>query len=80
MNKKIKRFTGAYEPRSFFDRRVRVQGGSRVLSLGKIIPDDWGWVRVWKLDETPKSITVHFERLELKPVYAPVEGDNKEGE
>lgn len=80
MDKSVKKFTGAYEPRSFFDRRVRIQGGSRVLSLGKFIPEDWSWVRVMKLEETPKSVILHFERLELNPVDAPTESDNKKGE
>lgn len=80
MSKTVKKFTGPYKRRDFFDRRVRMQGGSRVLSLGKFIPAEWAWVRVTKLMETPKSVELRFEQLELKPADAPTESDNQEGE
>jgi len=80
MSKKEKKFTGKSKKRTFFDRRVRIQGGSRVLSLGKIIPSGWEWVRLTKLNETAKSIVFRVELMELALVNAPVESDNTEGE
>jgi len=80
MDKKKKQFTGKSKKREFFDRRVRTQGGSRVLSMGKIIPEGWSYVRLRKLSETPESVVVRLERLELSLVNAPIEGDNTEGE
>ena len=45
------------------DRRVIRQGGTRVLSLGKVLPPDWLYVRISVIEKDDKSVTLLLERL-----------------
>jgi len=49
--------------RTFFDRKVRHEGFSRTLSLGKIIPKNWLYVRIRKISEAHHKITVELTCL-----------------
>lgn len=58
-----RQFRGASKPRSFFDRKVQDTGYTRVLSLGKIIPKDWTYVRVTPLKKDKTTILLRIDKL-----------------
>ena len=46
-----RQFTGTSKPRQFYNRKVRRVGRDKrgaYIALGRIIPKDWAYVRVWK--------------------------------
>ena len=49
--------------RLFFDRKVRKEGGTRALSMGKIIPKGWLYVRLFPHAQTETQITVIIVKL-----------------
>ena len=79
MSKK-KQFKGTSAPKTFYDRRVRKVGYSRVVSLSKIIPEDWAWVRMRVLNKAPDTLEVLFTKLLGRDEDAQDEGTSKEGE
>ena len=58
-----KQFTGTSKSRTFFDRKVRHEGYTCSLSLGKIIPKDWSYVRLTKIGDDGHIITLRIEKL-----------------
>ena len=79
MSKDAKRFDRAVQRREFYDRKVRIVGFSRVLSLSKVIPEDWGYVRITPLRATEKTIEVLFEKLMGVDEAAHSEKNHKRG-
>lgn len=65
-----KQFHTAAKRRTFFDRKVLHYGQSRAISLGKVIPKEWQYVRVGIIDKTPNIITVTFTRLLVSESHA----------
>lgn len=63
MEKKTRQFRETARKRESYDRKVRSVGYTRVISLGKIIPEDWTYVRMRILNQTPESIEVLFIKL-----------------
>lgn len=63
MKKTKRQFRGTSLPKAFFDRKVRIVGYSRVLSISKILPEDWAYVRMRVLNKTPGSVEVLFTKL-----------------
>ena len=61
--KQKRQFKGTKSPRLFFDRRVRATGNTRSISLGKLIPESWYYVRMEIIDREEDSITIKFSRL-----------------
>lgn len=60
---KPRQFKGTSKTRLFFDRLVREQGNTRSLSLGKVIPDMWSYVRIEVIDREADSITLKISKL-----------------
>ena len=58
-----KQFKGTSAPRLFFDRRVRETGGTISVSLGKILPHNWYYIRLEVIDRGVNSVTVKFTKL-----------------
>jgi len=56
-------FQTAAQRRTFFDRKVLKYGHSHSLSLGKILPKDWDYVRLRIVEQTEKHITLSIELL-----------------
>ncbi len=76
--KKIKRqFRTKAKKRTFFDRGVRPQGYTRVVSMGKIIPKGWTYVRITPIKREGNIITVTFERLLGENNHAQTSKDNQ---
>ena len=75
-----RQFKGTSVPKTFYDRRVRLVGYTRVVSLGKIIPEDWAYVRMRVLNKTPDTIEVLFTKLLGRDKDAPAEEPSEEGE
>jgi len=63
LEKKTRQFRETARKREFYDRKVREVGYTRVISLGKIIPEDWAYVRMRILNQTDESIEVLFTKL-----------------
>jgi len=58
-----RQFKGGAEPRTFFDRKVRHQGYSRSVSLGKVIPKDWQYVRIHIVQISKWAIDLQIQKL-----------------
>ena len=80
MEKRKRQFKGTGERRTFFDRKVRKVGYSRVLSMSKLIPEDWAWVRMRVLNKTNDAVEVLFTKLLGCDDVASDEDTSKEGE
>jgi len=61
--RKRRQFKGTRGRRQHFDRKVRREGHARVLSLSKVIPEDWLYVRITPLNRTENSIELLIEKL-----------------
>ena len=75
-----RQFKGTSAPRTYYDRRVRKVGYSRVLSISKIMPEDWEYVRMRVLNKTPDTIEVLFTKLMGRDESTQVENTREEGE
>ena len=60
---KKRQFSGTRGSRKFFDRKVLHYGYSRTLSMGKVIPKEWQYVRMKVVKTSPESITVEITKL-----------------
>lgn len=58
-----RQFKGTGNPRTFFDRRVRMTGGTKSVSLGKILPDSWSYIRVEVVDRDSDAVTIKLTKL-----------------
>lgn len=58
-----RQFKGTSKPRLFFDRLVRTTGCTKSLSLGKVLPKDWGYVRIEVIDREANSLTLKITKL-----------------
>ena len=47
------------------DQHIHGSGRSRLLSIGKYWPPEWGWVRVTQTHKEGNKIWVSIEALEL---------------
>lgn len=63
MAKQVKQFERTSQRRTFYDRRVRKTGFSRVVSLSKVLPESWTYVRITPLNITDISVQLLFEKL-----------------
>jgi len=63
MSIRHKQFKGTQQRRAHFDRKVNHTGHTRSLSMTKVIPESWAYVRITPLQRTEKSIEVLIERL-----------------
>lgn len=63
MEKKTRQFRETARKKEFYDRKVRPEGYTRVISMGKIIPEDWTYVRMRILNQTDESVEVLFTKL-----------------
>lgn len=64
-----RQFKGTSKPRLFFDRKLRPAGNTRVVSLGKVLPEGWSYIRMEIVDRTENTVTVQFTKLlEAEPV------------
>jgi len=54
---------GKHRRRTFFDRKVQRQEKYLAIAVTKLIPDDWDYVRLRKVDETEDSVTIHVRCL-----------------
>ena len=50
-------------PPPFFDRKVQPHGYTRLLSLGKVIPQDWRYVRIYVVKQTPNEVHLIIRKL-----------------
>jgi len=60
---KKKQFYGTSKAKKFYDRKVRIQGHSRVISIGHIIPQKWLYVRLEVLERRPDVVIVKITKL-----------------
>ena len=48
------------------DQKINTSGRGRSLSVGKVLPHTWEWVRVTVTEETKTSVTLHIKKLEIR--------------
>lgn len=65
-----RQFHTAAKRRTFFDRKVIHYGASRTISLSKVIPEDWAYVRVCAIDKNPNSVTIIITKLMVSESHA----------
>jgi len=58
-----RRFKGVSKPRTFFDRKLIKQGATRYLSVGKVLPKSWRYVRVEKLAGKEDYLIIKITKL-----------------
>ena len=58
-----RQFKTNIKPKNHYDRKVVKTGYTIALSMGKIIPKRWTYVRITKLEETEHSITIRIDKL-----------------
>ena len=58
-----RQFKSGAKPRTFFDRKVREEGYTRTVSLGKILPKQWIYVRVQIISQKPDELIVRITKL-----------------
>ena len=63
MSEKHKQFRGTSKPRQSYDRKVRHVGYTSYVALGKVIPNDWQYVRLTPLNRSPNSVELLIEKL-----------------
>lgn len=66
-----KQVTGNDKKRSFFDRKVQRQEKYQALAVTKLIPDDWDYVRLRKIDESPDIVIIQVRCLLRREHDAP---------
>lgn len=71
-------FQTTVQRRTFFDRKVLHYGQSRAVSLGKVIPKDWEYVRIGVIDKNPATVTIAITRLKVTESHAQNTTANKE--
>jgi len=76
MNRK-RQFTGVAKPRLFFDRKVQRTSTTRILSMGKVLPKDWEYVRLIPEYMDASTIMLRIEKLALVKNLAPNTKNNK---
>lgn len=58
-----KQFHVTPQKRDFFDRKVLTYGYSRTLSMGKIIPKSWKYVRLEVINKDLSTINLKITKL-----------------
>lgn len=48
------------------DQRVNHSGRGRNLSMGRLLPPDWEWVRVTRTRYDDNNVWLHIRRLEIR--------------
>lgn len=76
MNHK-KQFKSGEKTPQFYDRRVRHEGATRSLSLGKVIPKHWIYVRITILEQNPEYIKLGILKLAGDEQNEPKESGSK---
>ena len=72
-----RQFHTAAKRRTFFDRKVIHYGSSRTISLSKVIPKDWGYVRINIVEKTPNQATITITKLTVSESHAQNPQTNK---
>lgn len=58
-----RQFAGTSKPRVFFERKLRVEGHGKSLSVGKVIPKNWTYVRMEVIDRNCDTVTIKVTKL-----------------
>ena len=64
----------------FYDRKVIRRGWGAQISVGKILPKRWRYVRLWLLEKTKDYVTIRIERLLENHDATYITKTNKKGE
>jgi hypothetical protein len=48
---------------------IRHISKGREIAIGKLLPWDFDWVRVWKVQHDEYGVVLRFEPIKLKPVH-----------
>lgn len=48
------------------DQKINTSGRGRSLSVGKVVPKTWSWVRVTVVEESKTEVTIKIKKLEIR--------------
>lgn len=48
------------------DQKINTSGRGRSLSVGKVLPKNWSWVRVTVIEESKTHVTITIKKLEMR--------------
>ena len=63
-----------------YDRRINKMGYGRMLAVSKVVPKNWEFVRISKIEETENSVTVLIQKLMDSEQYARPNEANPRGQ
>lgn len=75
-----KQFTQKTRSHPFFDRKVQLSGSSRLLSLSKVIPEGWTYVRIHYISRRGNIVKIQIEKLLGENNIAQTTSPNKAGQ
>ncbi len=52
--------------REVVDLHINTNARRRQLSVGKLLPSEWGWVRVTRTRSDDGNVWLHIRKLELR--------------
>jgi hypothetical protein len=78
MSKRRKARKSAYP--QFYDRKVIRSGFGATISVGKILPKNWRYVRLWLLEQEKDYVLIRIDRLLENHDYAPSRKASQAGE
>ena len=61
-----------------YDRKIYDQGHSKVIAVTQILPDDWRIVRIEKIRQNGRAITIKFTKL-LNSSWSPANPEGAKG-
>jgi len=51
------------------DQKINSNARRRMLSVGKVIPNDWGWVRVTRTRSDENTVWLQIKRLRIAEAH-----------
>lgn len=58
-----RQFKGGAKPRTYYDRKIRRSGFSRILAVTKLIPKSWEFIRIYTGPPVEDSLILYIEKL-----------------
>jgi len=75
--KSKRQFKTGRKKRTFYDRKVRKVGFTLSISLGKVIPKGWTYIRITPIKREGNVITITLEKLVGENNHAQTAKNNK---
>lgn len=77
MSKRKRQFKGTSKTPKFYDRKVQHHRTGRTLSMSKVIPEDWAYVRIIPIDRGEDYIDLVIRKLMTVEELAQIKASNQ---